>query len=100
MRVIDSRGNFLRKPKSRSGSAQRKRRNTRRRRALVARDGPGCQDCRKFRGNCSALTIDHVIPKRDGGSNCLANLRLLCICCHRDVDNARPGGRYPEKVAT
>ncbi len=43
------------------------------------------------------MTIDHMIPKRDGGSSALANLRLLCLRCHRLTDNAGPGGRYSEK---
>lgn len=34
------------------------------------------------------LTQDHIIPKRDGGSDELSNLRCLCILCNELRDNS------------
>lgn len=45
---------------------------------VFERDGGKCSIC----GNESSLTIDHIIPIFEGGTNSLENLRLLCIDCH------------------
>ena len=74
------------------GGDQRKRR----RRRLLFRHGPYCMRCRK-RTRLGRLTLDHVVPQRDGGSNNIENLQLLCCSCHSEVDNKLPGGSYPEK---
>lgn len=57
---------------------------------LRERDGDGCFFC----GNTIQFhrshnykwgpTIHHVIPKRDGGSNALDNLKLAHCRCHRE----------------
>ena len=50
-------------------------------RKLIARDGAICQWCHK-KGNMDTLSIDHIKPIRDGGTNDLSNLRLMHIDCH------------------
>lgn len=44
--------------------------------------------------------IDHVQPISRGGKDCLENLRLLCLVCHRQVTTELQGqlSRIPEKV--
>ena len=53
----------------------------RRRRSLVRRDGPVCQICGALR-DPSTLTIDHIIPRCEGGPDALWNLRLACQPCN------------------
>jgi 5-methylcytosine-specific restriction endonuclease McrA len=77
----------------------------RRRKALLKRDGPLCRECGvkdPLNGETlteeghSWLTIDHIVPTRRGGTNDLSNLRLICTTCHREQDDMRPGGIYPD----
>lgn len=49
---------------------------------LLRRDGSMCQGCGGLFYK-SQLTIDHVRPKSDGGSDYLDNLVLLCEPCNR-----------------
>jgi 5-methylcytosine-specific restriction endonuclease McrA len=74
--------------------------------AIVSRDGERCSECGaaassiwRRNGSCSSSTygehphtivypttnleIDHAQGLRDGGTNDLSNLRLLCIPCHK-----------------
>lgn len=61
-------------------------RNTKRRKnALFRRDGNICFWC----GNIirrNEATIDHIIPRKQGGSNNLENLRLVHNCCRVERD--------------
>jgi 5-methylcytosine-specific restriction endonuclease McrA len=53
----------------------------RRKRRLFRTDGPCCQIC----GECFAfhvLTLDHIIPRSQGGPHALWNLRLACYDCN------------------
>lgn len=63
------------------------------RRNLFARDRNTCQYCgRHF--PTSELSIDHVIPRMQGGQDTWENLVCACIKC-----NARKGGRTPEQAS-
>lgn len=44
--------------------------------------------------------IDHVQPIARGGKDCLENLRVLCLVCHRQVTTDLQGqlSRIPEKI--
>ena len=55
------------------------REKTRRRRAIIRRDG----DCCRYCGFDGDLTIDHILPKSLGGTNRIENLQLLCLCCNQ-----------------
>ena len=48
------------------------------RKFVVARD-KACLVC----GSTANLTVDHVRPLSEGGSDAPANLRTLCRACHR-----------------
>ncbi|RMH14639.1 MAG: HNH endonuclease [Planctomycetota bacterium] len=62
------------------------------RRNLFARDRNRCQYCgRSF--TTSELSIDHVIPRAQGGPDTWENLVCACLRC-----NARKGGRTPEQA--
>lgn len=62
------------------------------RRNLFARDQNRCQYCgRKVR--TSELSIDHVIPRSQGGKACWENLVCACALC-----NAKKGGRTPQQA--
>jgi len=62
------------------------------RRNIYARDGSRCQYCgRHF--STKELTLDHVVPRVQGGGNAWTNLVCACERC-----NARKGGRTPAKA--
>jgi 5-methylcytosine-specific restriction endonuclease McrA len=62
------------------------------RRNIYARDGNRCQYCgRHF--STRELTIDHVVPRVQGGGNSWENLVCACVKC-----NARKGGRTPTEA--
>jgi 5-methylcytosine-specific restriction endonuclease McrA len=59
------------------------------RRNLFARDRNQCQYCGKT-FSTSELSIDHVLPRSQGGQDTWENLVCACVRC-----NARKGGRTP-----
>lgn len=59
------------------------------RRNIYARDGNQCQYCGKH-FSTRELTLDHVVPRVQGGDNSWSNLVCACVKC-----NARKGGRTP-----
>ena len=59
------------------------------RRNIYARDGSRCQYCGKHFPT-RELTLDHVLPRVQGGENSWTNLVCACVRC-----NARKGGRTP-----
>jgi 5-methylcytosine-specific restriction endonuclease McrA len=62
------------------------------RRNLFARDRNQCQYCgRAF--PTSELSIDHVVPRAQGGGDSWENLVCACVKC-----NARKGGRTPDEA--
>lgn len=50
---------------------------------IIIRDNFTCQMCKQhFRYNLSALTVHHIIPRKDNGSDDPRNLITLCKHCH------------------
>lgn len=45
-----------------------------------------CSDCgcgvRGHKANQSRPIVDHIVPRKKGGSDALHNLRVLCLPCH------------------
>ena len=62
------------------------------RRNIYARDRSTCQYCGK-RFPTSELSLDHVIPRSQGGGNTWDNLVCACVKC-----NSKKGGRTPEQA--
>ena len=62
------------------------------RRNIYARDGNRCQYCGKH-FSTRELTLDHVVPRVQGGGNAWTNLVCACVTC-----NARKGGRTPSQA--
>ena len=62
------------------------------RRNIYARDGNRCQYCGKHFAT-RELTLDHVVPRVQGGLNTWDNLVCACVKC-----NARKGGRTPAEA--
>lgn len=62
------------------------------RRNLFRRDAYQCQYC-GCKPSSSELTIDHVLPRSQGGGSSWENCVLACIKC-----NTRKGGRTPEQA--
>ena len=63
------------------------------RRNLYARDDARCQYCGKH-FPFQELTLDHVIPRHQGGKSTWENLVCCCVRC-----NVRKGGRRPEQAS-
>lgn len=62
------------------------------RRNIFARDGNRCQYCgRKFA--TTDLSLDHVIPRSQGGQSTWSNVVCACLKC-----NVRKGGRTPHQA--
>ena len=62
------------------------------RRNLFARDQSRCQYCgKKF--PTSELTLDHVVPRSQGGQTTWENIVCACVEC-----NSRKGGRTPRQA--
>lgn len=62
------------------------------RRNIFARDRNRCQYCgRTF--PTSELSLDHVVPRVQGGENSWTNIVCACVRC-----NARKGGRTPDQA--
>src|SRR5262249_1954826 len=62
------------------------------RRNIFARDNNQCQYCgRKF--PTTELSLDHVIPRSQGGQSTWENIVCACVRC-----NVRKGGRTPKQA--
>lgn len=59
------------------------------RRNIFARDSNRCQYCGK-RFPTSELSLDHVVPRSQGGETSWTNVVCACVAC-----NVRKGGRTP-----
>jgi 5-methylcytosine-specific restriction endonuclease McrA len=62
------------------------------RRNIFARDNNQCQFCGK-RFATSELSLDHVVPRSQGGQSTWENIVCACIDC-----NVRKGGRTPKQA--
>jgi 5-methylcytosine-specific restriction endonuclease McrA len=62
------------------------------RRNIYARDANTCQYCGK-KSSTRELSLDHVLPRVQGGSESWANLVCSCVKC-----NAKKGGRTPKQA--
>ena len=62
------------------------------RRNVFKRDAFTCQYC-KCRPGSEELTIDHVVPRAQGGTSSWTNCVLACVDC-----NHRKGNRTPEQA--
>jgi 5-methylcytosine-specific restriction endonuclease McrA len=62
------------------------------RRNIYARDSSRCQYCGR-RLPTSELSLDHVVPRSQGGKSTWDNIVCCCILC-----NVRKGGRRPEEA--
>jgi 5-methylcytosine-specific restriction endonuclease McrA len=62
------------------------------RRNIFARDNNQCQYCGK-RQATSDLSLDHVVPRSQGGQSTWENIVCACIDC-----NVRKGGRTPKQA--
>ena len=62
------------------------------RRNIFARDRSTCQYCGQ-RAPLSELSLDHLLPRSQGGKSTWENLVCCCVAC-----NARKGGRTPQQA--
>ena len=59
------------------------------RKALIKRDKSTCQYCFK-KLNPSQITIDHVLPRSQGGGTSFINCVISCHSCNNKKDNMTP----------
>lgn len=60
--------------------------------SVLARDGYQCQYCGEERSS-EELTLDHVVPRAQGGRTCWTNIVIACVDC-----NARKSNRTPPEA--
>lgn len=77
-RMADLRPQPVRYSPRPSSSAQGYGRTWRRLRLMVLREQPVCADCQRE----PATEVDHLLAKRKGGTDDMANLVGLCKSCH------------------
>ena len=51
-------------------------------RAAFLAENPLCEECLKVGVYRAATEVDHIVPKRDGGTDDASNLQGLCKPCH------------------
>jgi RNA-directed DNA polymerase len=61
---------------------------TSRQRQLAQRQQGQCPACHQHLENGEALHVHHVIPKKHGGTDDLANLRVVHSMCHRQIHSS------------
>jgi len=71
---------------------RRRRENTMKRARIYIRDRYRCQYCGDHR-HAKDLTLDHILPKAQGGSTTPQNLATACVRC-----NQRKGNRTPDQA--
>lgn len=65
--------------------------------SILRRDGRKCRRCR----STAHLTVHHIMPRSDGGSDSPANLLTLCTPCHdwAEIETAERGLSWSELIA-
>ena len=66
--------------------------NERTRKAALSRDHFICQHCGKPNLNGKDAQVDHIVSRRNGGTNELSNLQTLCASCHSKKTYKEDGG--------
>src|SRR5271157_4981149 len=56
------------------------------RRNILVRDNSECQYCGHTL-NLSDFTLDHVVPRSQGGTSCWTNLVAACVRCNKRKDH-------------
>jgi len=64
---------------------------------VLKRDNYVCQSCRK-RYKAGLLSIHHIIPRTEGGTNKMGNLITLCHHCHDLIELAEPPIRTKQEI--
>jgi len=75
-----------------SGGRRNRRETTMKRARVYIRDRYRCQYCGDHR-HAKDLTLDHILPRAQGGESTPANLVTACVKC-----NQRKGNRTPEQA--
>lgn len=64
---------------------------------VLQRDNYICQSCRKrFRANM--LSVHHILPRAESGTNDMLNLITLCNPCHDMIEIAEPPIRTKQEI--
>jgi hypothetical protein len=67
------------------------------RETILQRDEYLCVACRKTGVLTAARTVDHILPKSEGGSDDPANLQSLCKPCHEAKTAAENAARWGKR---
>lgn len=64
---------------------------------ILKRDNYTCQSCRKRLLSCQ-LSVHHITPRAEGGTNNACNLITLCRACHDLIELAEPPIRDKQQI--
>lgn len=59
-------------------------------RQLIKRDGSVCALCLQSFASMKEITLDHIIPRSQGGNDLIENLQLAHLHCNQDKGSMMP----------
>ena len=63
-------------------------------------NNPLCVECKKEGRPIEARVVDHIVPRKDGGSDfSQTNLQSMCVK-HHAIKSAKEKRRYGKKIST
>ena len=68
------------------------------RKRILKRDKGLCQPCMKLGLLSTANTVDHIIPKAEGGTDDANNLQAICDPCHNAKTRQESQGKKYEDI--
>jgi 5-methylcytosine-specific restriction protein A len=62
---------------------------------------PYCATCHHAGTKDNPLSVDHIVPKSEGGTDALSNLRVLCLRCNQQRNaGSKQRNRGPKQLPT
>jgi len=55
-----------------------------------------CEECKREDRTTSATEVDHIVPKAQGGTDDMTNLRAVSAACHKRITAQQRGYRWHE----
>lgn len=66
---------------------------------ILERDSFLCRPCHEKGRYTEATSVDHIVPRSKGGTNCESNLQAICGDCHDAKSKREANAGYREPLA-